>query len=51
MIRAATAPSGAWLEGIEGREGDRVAELVFASAAHNARVFEKGVDEPHLHPL
>jgi hypothetical protein len=51
MIRAAAAPSCARLEGVEGGERDRVAKLVFSRAAHSSRVFEQGIDEPHLHTL
>jgi hypothetical protein len=51
MTRAATASCCARLEGVEGGECDRVTELVFSRATHDAGVFEKGIDEPHLHTL
>ncbi len=43
-----TAPSQ---EGIESGECDRITKLMFSRAAHDPGVFEKGIDEPHLHAL
>ena len=51
MTCATPSSCRAWLEDIEGGERDRVAKLVLSCAAYDIRVFDEGIDEPHLHTL
>jgi hypothetical protein len=51
MARTPTASRRTRLEYIERSQRDRVAKLVFSRASQDARMFEKCLDELHLHAL